>query len=409
MPLDRFLTGLDRELAEFEAGGIAKGPEPIVTEVIRPHGDRGTRVKLAGCGDREFIRMNSNSYLGLSVREEVIKAAEGGAARYGAGPGAVRFISGTYEPHTRLEQRLAAFHGREDCMLTNSAYTSVMGVVVTLTTPETIIISDELNHNCIISAVRLARPKERVVFKHLDMADLEKRIVASVGKGSTVLIVTDGIFSMRGEYAPLDKIVELAKRYDDKFPRGILVVVDDSHGVGALGKTGRGTEELTGVYADVLVATLGKALAVNGGYIVSDKDVLKYLRQKNPLYIYTNPITPAEAMSALAALDIVDSSEGVRLIRHLQDMKARFEQGLIDLGFETLKNPHPVTPLMVRDTEKTTRLVQFLRDHDILATGLNFPVVPKGDQLIRFQVCADHTVDDIDYVLGVLKKAAAEL
>ncbi|HVP07073.1 MAG TPA: aminotransferase class I/II-fold pyridoxal phosphate-dependent enzyme, partial [Candidatus Acidoferrum sp.] len=298
MPLDRFLAGLDRELAEFEAGGIAKGPEPIVTEVIRPRGDKGTRVRLAGCGDREFIRMNSNSYLGLSVREEVIKAAEGGAARYGAGPGAVRFISGTYEPHTRLEQRLAAFHGREDCMLTNSAYTSVMGVVVTLTTPETIIISDELNHNCIISAVRLARPKDRIVYKHLDMADLEKRIVASIGKGTTVLIITDGIFSMRGEYAPLDRIVELAKRHDDKYPRGILVVVDDSHGVGALGQTGRGTEELTGVHADVLVATLGKALAVNGGYIVSEKDVLKYLRQKNPLYIYTNPITPAEAMSA---------------------------------------------------------------------------------------------------------------
>jgi glycine C-acetyltransferase len=391
-------------MAEIQAAGMAKGPEAVVTEIIRPHGDKGPRVRLEGYGDRPFLRMNSNSYLGLSIRDQVIRASEQGAVTYGVGPGAVRFVSGTYLPHVQLERRLAAFHGREDGLLTSSAYTSVLGVIVTLTTPETIIISDELNHNCIITAVRLARPKERRVYRHLNMADLEHLLRTSVGQCETVLIVTDGIFSMRGVFAPLDKIMALARSYEDNFPKGIVVVVDDSHGVGALGPTGRGTEEASGARADVLIATMGKAIGANGGYIVSSRNVIQYLRQKNQLYIYTNPITPAEATAALAAVDILDSDEGRRLLEQLRSIKARFESGIVKLGYETVLNPHPVTPLMVRDTEKTTRLVNFLRDHDILASGINYPIVPKGDQLIRFQVCADHTPSDIDYVLGVLKK-----
>jgi glycine C-acetyltransferase len=404
MPLERFAAGIDHEMAEIEAAGMAKGPEAVVTEFIRPRGDKGPRVRLEGYSDREFLRMNSNSYLGLSIRDEVIRASEQGAVTYGVGPGAVRFVSGTYLPHVQLEKRLAAFHGREDGMLTSSAYTSVIGVIVTLTTPETIIISDELNHNCIINAVRLARPKERRVYRHLNMTDLEHLLRTSVGQCETVLIVTDGIFSMRGVYAPLDKIMELARSYEESFPKGIVVVVDDSHGVGALGATGRGTEEVTETHADVLIATMGKAIGANGGYIVSSRNVIRYLRQKNQLYIYTNPITPAEATAALAAVDILDSAEGRRLLERLRSIKSRFESGLVRLGYETVLNPHPVTPLMVRDTEKTTQLVNFLRDHDILASGINYPIVPKGDQLIRFQVCADHTESDIDYVLGVLRK-----
>jgi glycine C-acetyltransferase len=210
---------------------------------------------------------------------------------------------------------------------------------------------------------------------------------------------------MRGDYAPLDKITEIINKYNDRFLKDIVFVVDDSHGVGALGPTGRGTEELTNAgKVDILVATLGKAFAVNGGYIVSNSSVITYLREKNPFYIYTNPITPSEATAALKSLQIVQSSQGKKLLKHLRAMTKRFENGLLKLGFETIPSEHPVVPLMVRDTEKTIELVTFLRQNGVLATGLNYPVVPKGDQLIRFQVCADHTSFDIDYVLGVLEK-----
>ncbi len=405
MPLDNFLTDLKTGIAELEAAGTAKGAEYIVTDIIKPKGEKGPRILLEGYGDKEFIRMNSNSYLGMGLREPVIKAEESAAVKYGVGPGAVRFISGTYEPHITLEKRLAEFHGREACMLNSAAYSTVLGVISTLAGPETIIISDELNHNCIINAMKLARPKAKKIYKHVNMDELEKQIQESVGEADNLIVVTDGVFSMRGVYAPLDKIVALAKKYNDKFPRDIVVVVDDSHGVGALGDRGRGTEEQCGTReVDILVATLGKALGVNGGYVVSRKEIIHYLREKNPFYIYTNPITPSEATAALAALNMLDSDEGVKLLEHLHAMTDRFEQGLVNLGYETLHSPHPVTPLMVRDTERTTRAVNFLREHGVLATGLNYPVVPKGDQSIRFQVCADHTPYDIDYVLGVLEE-----
>lgn len=405
MPLDRFVNDLKAQVAELESAGTAKGAEHVVTAVIRPTGEKGPRVKLQGHGDKEFVRMNSNSYLGMALREKILKAEEAGTARYGAGPGAVRFISGTYVPHVELEKKLAAFHGREDCMITSAAYTSVLGVVSTLTTPETIIISDELNHNCIINAMKLARPKAKKIYKHLNMAELEDQVKASVGQCDNLLVITDGVFSMRGDFAPLKEISDIAKKYNDQFPRDIVVIVDDSHGVGAIGETGRGTEELTGADGvDILVATLGKALGINGGYVVSRKAVIHYLREKNSFYIYTNPITPSETTASIGSLELLDSSEGLKLLQHLAAMTRKFEQGLIDLGYETLSSPHPVTPLMLRDTERTTKCVTFLRENGVLATGLNYPVVPKGDQSIRFQVCADHTPYDIDYVLGVLEK-----
>jgi glycine C-acetyltransferase len=405
MPLDRFVVDLQAQVADLVKAGIAKGAELIVTEVIKPSGDKGPRFKLQGYGDQEFIRMNSNSYLGMALREPVLKAEETGAAKYGVGPGAVRFISGTYAPHVELEARLARFHRREACMITSAAYTSVLGVINTLATSETIIISDELNHNCIINGMRLARPKDKRIYKHLDMAMLEQQIKGCIGQCEGIIVITDGVFSMRGVHAPLKQIGDIARTYDSQFPKNIVVMVDDSHGVGALGETGRGAEELCradGV--DILVATLGKALGVNGGYIVSHRAIIDYLKEKNSFYIYTNPITPSEATAAIAALELLDSAAGKQLLKHLAAMTKKFEQGLIDLGYETLPSPHPVTPLMIRDTDRTTACVRFLRQHGVLATGLNYPVVPKGDQSIRFQVCADHTPADIDYVLGVLKQ-----
>lgn len=404
MPLTRFRTLIQTELAAMAEAGMTKAQEPVVRKVIAPRGGRGARFQLEGYGETEFLRMNSNNYLGMSLRPAVIAAEEHAVREYGVGPGAVRFISGTYQPHVDLETRLARFHQREACMLTSAAYTSIMGVLVTLTTPETVIISDELNHNCIINGMRLARPKDKQVYRHLDVVDLERNITEAIGHCQNLLIITDGVFSMRGAYAPLDRIAEVVRRYDDQFERGIVLIVDDSHGVGALGRTGRGTEEHTGaVGVDILVATIGKALGVNGGYLVTSKEIVTYLREKNPFYIFTNPITPPEAAAALAAIDILDSPEGVALLGHLHAMTDRFEQGLIKLGYETIESDHPVVPLFLRDTAKTNAMVSFLRHHKILATGLNFPVVPRGEQLVRFQVSADHTPADIDYVLGILK------
>ena len=202
MPLNRITEVLRNHVSGLEEKGTAKGAESVVTKAIPPSGARGPRFLLEGEGEKEFLRMNSNSYLGMSLRPEVMKAEEEGTARYGAGPGAVRFISGTYDVHTQLEGALATFHGREEAMIFSSAYATIMGTISPLVTKETALISDALNHNCIINAVRLSRPKEKAVYPHLDMAALEKSLVEFKGKVDRALVITDGIFSMRGDHAP---------------------------------------------------------------------------------------------------------------------------------------------------------------------------------------------------------------
>jgi len=404
MPVNKIKTALEKELKDLRESGRDKGAEMVITDVIKPEGEFGPRVCIQGYGEKKFIKMNSNSYLGMSLNPEVIKAEEKAAEKFGVGPGAVRFISGTYAPHIELEKKLADFHGRESAMIFSSAYVTSLGVIYPLMTKETVVISDELNHNCIIQAIRLSRPAEKMIYKHNNMDELEARMQEAVGKGKRCMVITDGIFSMRGDHAPLDKIVELCEKYNDKFEEGVFSVVDDSHGVGALGKTGRGTEEYLNTKVDVLIGTLGKAFGVNGGYVTSSETITTYLREKAPMYIYSNPITNSEAAAVLKVLDIIDSPQGLKRLEHLAEMTAKFEKGLIDLGYETIEGPHPVVPLMVRDTPKTAELVKYLTENGVLGTGLNFPVVPKGDEEIRFQVNADHTEADIDYVLGVLKK-----
>ena len=404
MPIDRLHDALAAELAEMETAGTRKGDEDVFTEVLPAAAGRGPRFLLAGEGDRAFLRMNSNSYLGMSLRPEVMAAEEEAARRLGTGPGAVRFISGTYAEHRDLEEALARFHGREAGMVFSSAYAATMGVLPSLLSRETAVISDELNHNCIINAVRLARPGGKAIYRHNDVGELESRLEEAAAAGHRrVIVVTDGIFSMRGDHAPLAEIMELARRFDGRFPENVIVVVDDSHGVGAFGETGRGVEEFTGAPpADLLIATLGKALGVNGGYVVGSRGVLAYLREKAPMYIYSNPITPAEAAAAGAALALLDSAEGRGLLAHLRAMTERFESGLLAQGFETIPGAHPVVPLVVRDTARTRGLVAHLKANGVLATGLAFPVVPRGEEEIRFQISADHTSTDIDEVLAVL-------
>ncbi|MEM9597740.1 MAG: aminotransferase class I/II-fold pyridoxal phosphate-dependent enzyme, partial [Acidobacteriota bacterium] len=216
MTVERFHAALDRHVADLEAKGTAKGAEAVITGVLRGDEARGPRYLLDGEGDKPFVKMNSNNYLGLSLHPRIIAAEEAATAEFGAGPGAVRFISGTYRQHTLLEERLAAFHGRESGMISSSAYATILGVLVPLIDKETTVISDELNHNCIINAMRLSRPKEKRIYKHLDMADLEKALAE--GTGRRALVVTDGIFSMRGSHGPLAEIVELARKYDDRYP-----------------------------------------------------------------------------------------------------------------------------------------------------------------------------------------------
>lgn len=400
--LDRLEKTLGDNLEALRSEGRAKGKELIITGVDKPSGDTGPRYYLKHHGDKKFIRMNSNSYLGLTLRDDIREAEEAGATAYGVGPGAVRFISGTFKPHRDLEKKLAAFHGREEAMIFSSAYMTVNGVITSLITKETAVISDELNHNCIINAIRLSRPCSKSVYAHNDVAELETRIKEAVG-AKRLIVVTDGIFSMRGDHAPLDEIEAVIRRYDDQFPENAILVVDDSHGVGAFGKTGRGTEEYTGGRADILVGTLGKAYGVNGGYVVSSKPIVTYLRENAAMYIYSNPISAGEALATQKALDILDSDEGLGILKHLRAMTSRFEKGLKDLGFEVIEGEHPVVPLMVRDTDETSRMVAHLLENGVLATGLNYPVVPKGAEEIRFQISGDHTASDIDEVLSVLK------
>lgn len=396
------IRALDARLDEMTRSGRLKGAESAIRGVVPARDGFGPRYLLESESE-PFLRMNSNSYLGMALRAEVIEAEERAAAACGTGPGAVRFISGTWSTHQALERRLAAFHGRGAAMLFSSAYATVMGSLPPLVGEKTAVISDELNHSCIINAIALARPAEKHIYKHLDMGELERVLVAAAKTCTRAIIVTDGIFSMRGDHAPLDKIVTLARAHDGAFTENAIVMVDDSHGVGAFGATGRGTEEYTKApAADLLVATLGKAFGVNGGYVVADPTIIRYLREVSPFYVYSNPITPAEAAAAHRAVDLLDSTAGAAMLAHLRAMTARFKEGLIRLGFETLPGEHPVVPLMLRDTARTAAAVAHLRRNHVLATGLNYPVVPRGDEEIRFQISADHTQADIDAALTAL-------
>jgi glycine C-acetyltransferase len=403
MPLTKVNKVLTGEIEAMRSNNTAKGDEMIVERVLPASGNKGPRFIIKGFEGKEFIRMNSNSYLGLSFRKDLREAAEEKSEIFGAGPGAVRFISGTYATHIELEQTLARFHGKEAAMLFSAAYMATLGSLTSLISPETIVVSDELNHNCIINAIRMSRPKEKLIYPHLNLDSLRKQLEEKKGTAKRVLVITDGIFSMRGDHAPLDLISDIVSEFDPQYEEGVLLIVDDSHGVGSFGQTGRGTIEYTNAKGvDVLIGTLGKAFGTNGGYLVTDKSIVDYLHQKAPTYIYSNPISPGEAASAKKAVELVDTPEGKEILQHLRSLTHQFKQGLIDNGFETLPGEHPVVPLMIRDTKKTVETVKFLKENGVLATGLSYPVVPKGDEEIRFQISAEHTPEDINTVLSVL-------
>jgi glycine C-acetyltransferase len=405
MSLKRLDKALEEELTGLKNEGRGKPPERIITGYLPPTGKRGPRYTLKG-EDKQFLRMNSNSYLSLSNHPQLIAAADAATHACGVGPGAVRFIDGTFNYHIELEKRIARFLDKPAAKIFNSAYTSNCGLALTIGSKTTHWIGDRLNHNSIIRAMRIAGipSANKSIYDHNDMDGLRK-CLDSVDKDiDRVVVIFDGIFSMRGDYAPIDKIYAITSEYDQRFRDGVITVVDDSHGIGAYGATGRGTAEFSGGVPDIIVGTFGKAFGVNGGFIAASDTIIETVRQKADTYIYTNPLSVADCAAATMALEICDSQEGMMLLENLKIRTKQFRDGLEKLGLESIPGPHPVVPVMVRDTAKTQALVKHLFDNGVLVVGLTFPVVPRGDESMRFQINAAHTESDIDYVLGVLGK-----
>jgi glycine C-acetyltransferase len=403
MPIDRLNQSLIKDIEDLKKEGRAKAPERIIVDYIPSKNDKGPRFKLRGAS-QEFIRMNSNSYLSLSNHTAVIEAADQATKKLGVGPGAVRFIDGTCENHVALEEKIANFLEYPAAKIFNSAYTSNCGLAIAISNKQTYWIGDQLNHNSIIRAMRIAGiPSEnKAIYHHNDMIKLKKCLDETPKSLERVVIITDGIFSMRGDYAPLDKIIELSIQYNDKFKDGVITVVDDCHGTGAYGDTGRGTPEYTGAQPDIITTTFGKAFGVNGGAILGSHQLIEAIRQKSDTYIYTNPLSAADCAAAVEAIDLADGPEGRIRLKNLQERIKQFREGLAAQGLESIPGPHPIVPLLVRDTAKTHKMVQHLYNRGILVVGLTFPVVPKGDETIRFQINAAHTATDVDYALQSL-------
>ena len=409
MSLDALNASLVQDVAALEQEGRAKAHERIISGYRPASGARGPRYTLQG-HDGEFIRMNSNSYLSLSHHPTLLHAADEAAKVFGAGPGAVRFIDGTCVHHVELERRIAAFTGRPAAKAFNSAYTTMLGTAIALSSADTYWIGDALNHNCIIRAMRIANipGDRRAIFEHNDPADLARKLEAVPDGIGRVIVIFDGIFSMRGDAAPLQEILGVCAKHEDRFRDGVITMMDDSHGIGAYGATGRGTEEHAGAEVDVFIGTFGKAFGVNGGFVASSPEVIEAVRQKADTYIYTNPLGAADSAAAIAAIDLADSAEGRERLANLAARTRQFRDGLAALGLESIPGPHPVVPVLVRDTEKVRAMVRDLFARGVLVVGLTFPVVPKGDETLRFQINAAHTAADIEQVLKALREAAGK-
>ncbi|MFH2059556.1 MAG: pyridoxal phosphate-dependent aminotransferase family protein [Pseudomonadota bacterium] len=404
MSTDKLDISLSYELDQLKKDGRAKPKERVIEHYIPANGEKGPRYKIGG-SKNEFIRMNSNSYLSLSNHPDVMAQADKATTQFGVGPGAVRFIDGTFSYHHGLENRIAAFLKKPGAKIFNSAYTSNCGLALAISNNKTHWIGDQLNHNSIIRAMRISNipSQNKGIFNHNDMIDLERCLDAVSPDIERVIVIFDGIFSMRGDCAPIDQIISICKAFDSKFKDGVITVVDDSHGIGAYGDTGRGTPEHCNAWPDIIVGTFGKAFGVNGGFIAASQTIIELVRQKADTYIYTNPLSVADCAAAIKAIDICDSDEGLTLLKSLKERTAQFRQGLALLKKETIAGPHPVIPLLVRDTHKTHALVKYLFNHGVLVVGLTFPVVPKGNETLRFQINACHTPLDIDYTIELLE------
>jgi len=415
MAKQTFLQVLQDEVARIDAAGITKRTETVI-EGFTDH-----PAPRALVGGREIAIFNSNDYMGFRFHPAVKAGDHEASAKFGTGPGAVRFISGSLQVHKDLEKALAAFHGRDDAMVFSSAFAANMAVLFcllkgqsrdSLVDSNVMIISDELNHRSIIDGIRIAglESEQKAIFKHMDAADLRRVISEQVGKWDRLVIVTDGIFSMLGEAQDLAAIEAVVAEFDDKFDQGIWLVVDDCHGVGAFGATGRGCEEVFGAKADLLVGTLGKAFGADGGYVVGSQTMIDYLRESAATYIYSNSIAPGTAGAALAAVNVLTSAEGADMLAHLKENITWFKQAMKDAGFTfAADSNHPIQPWFIGDTLKTKALKKALFDRGFLVTNINFPVVPKGRDEIRVQISASQTRQDLEAFVAAAVAAATEV
>ncbi len=406
MAKNDFYKILATEVSRLDAANLSKRHEKIISGFTT---DSPPKAIIDGKNYRVF---NSNDYLGLRFHPALLEAEHSASSKFGTGPGAVRFISGSLSLHQELEQTLAKFHSRPDAMIFSSAFATNIAVLSclikgqskdTLVSSNTLVISDELNHRSIIEGIRVANlpSEQKLVYRHLDYSHLEQLLSENAGKYSRIILVTDGVFSMVGETADIKKIRSLVDAYDSKYMEGIMFVVDDCHGIGVLGKTGRGVEEIYLAQADVLVGTLGKAFGADGGYVVADQPVIDYLRESAATYIYSNPLSPGTTGAALAAVKLVDSHEGINLLSQLRQNITSFKSLTKNLPFAA-DSTHAIQPLLVGDPAKSRALAEHLLTKNILVTTINYPVVAKGRDELRLQLSASHQESDIKNLVSNL-------
>lgn len=410
-----FYKTLKAEVARVDAAAVTKRKENIIEGFTK---DPSPKALIDG---KEFMIFNSNDYLGLRHHPKLKKAEHKASDNYGAGPGAVRFISGSLKVHRDLEKALAKFHGRDDGMIFSSAFATNLAVLFSLIKGQSkdsllnnniLVLSDQLNHRSIIDGIRLANLSKdsKAIFAHLKPAEAAKVLEENKEKFDRVVVVTDGVFSMLGEFQDLKKLREVVDQYDKEYKEGVLLIVDDAHGVAGSGKTGRGTEEVMSGRADVLIGTLGKGFGADGGYVVADREVIDYLRESAATYIYSNNISPATAGAALASVGIVNSKEGQDLIDNLTSNIIYFKKEMSSAGFVfAVDSSHPIQPLLIGEAEKTKNMTHGLYDEGILVTNINYPVVPKGRDEIRVQISATHTMEDIKLFIKKATQVAKEV
>jgi glycine C-acetyltransferase len=382
---------LVNDLEQLKVDGLYKAEAVITTP----------QAATIGVGERSVLNLCANNYLGLADHPAMIEAAQRALDRWGFGMASVRFICGTAEIHKELEGRISAFLKTDDAILYSSCFDANGGLFETLLGPDDVIISDELNHASIIDGVRLCKA-ERRRYRNRDMAELETQLVESAGSRYR-LIATDGVFSMDGYVAPLDRIVELAERYD------ALVMVDDSHAVGFVGPTGAGTPELFGVQdrVDIVTGTLGKALGgASGGYTAARAEIVEVLRQRSRPYLFSNSLAPSIAAAAIATFDLLESSGD--LLARLRDNTSYFRSEMAERGFEIPPSDHPIVPIMIRDAVQAGAMADRLLADGIYVRAFSFPVVPRGQARIRTQMSAAHTKEDLDRAIEAFVRARSD-
>jgi glycine C-acetyltransferase len=378
--------------AEMREAGVYK------TELVMTT-PQGAHVDVDG---RELLNLCANNYLGLASDPAMVEAAHDALDKWGYGMASVRFICGTQALHRELEERLTEFLGTDDTILFSSCFDANGGLFEALLDEQDAVISDQLNHASIIDGVRLCKAR-RLRYANGDMDELEARL-REAADARYRLIATDGVFSMDGYLAQLDKICDLAERHD------ALVMVDDSHAVGVVGSGGRGTHEHHGVVerVDILTGTLGKAIGgASGGYVSGRREIVELLRQRSRPYLFSNSLAPPVVGASLRALELIETSHELR--DRLRDNTARFRSKLTELGFDLLPGEHPIVPVMIGDEVAAARFSAKLVELGVYAVSFSFPVVPRGTARIRTQMSAAHTPEDLDFAADRFAEARATL